>query len=154
MLTRRLLLAGLAAGVPAALLLKGQPAHAAEPEVFLRDGLAANGHDPVAYFTEGKAVEGRAEHALVWKDVEWRFSSEANRAAFEADPEAYAPQYGGYCAYAVSQGYTASTDPRAWSIHEGRLYLNYNRAVRALWARDIPGRIRSADENWPSVLQG
>lgn len=153
MLTRRLLLAGLATALPAAFYLKGQPAHAAEPETFLRDGLAANGHDPVAYFTEGQPVEGRAEHALVWKDAEWRFSSEANRAAFEADPEAYAPQYGGYCAYAVSRGYTASTDPDAWHIHEGRLYLNYNRAVRTLWSRDIPGHVRSADQNWPGVLQ-
>jgi len=153
MLTRRLLLAGLATGLPVALVLKGQPARAAEPEIFLRDGLGANGHDPVAYFTEGKPVEGRAEHALVWKDAEWRFSNAENRATFEADPESYAPQYGGYCAYAVSQGYTASTDPRAWHIHEGRLYLNYNRAVRALWARDIPGRIMSADANWPEVLQ-
>jgi len=152
MLTRRLFVAGLAASVPATLLVRGQPAHATQPDVFTRDGLAANGHDPVAYFTEGKPVEGRGEHALVWKGVEWRFSSGANRSAFEADPEAYAPQYGGYCAYAVSKGYTASTDPRAWHIHEGRLYLNYNRAVRTLWARDIPGHVQSADANWPTVL--
>lgn len=153
MLTRRLFLAGLAAAIPTSLLIPGMPAQAAEPQIFARDGIAANGHDPVAYFTEGKPVEGRAEHALVWKGAEWRFSSEDSRAVFEADPEAYAPQYGGYCAYAVSQGYTASTDPRAWYVHEGRLYLNYNRAVRALWARDIPGHVRRADANWPSVLE-
>lgn len=73
-------------------------------------------------------------------------------ATFEAAPETYAPQYGGYCAYAVSQGYTASTDPKAWTIHDGKLNLNYSKGVRRRWSRDIPGNIVLGDANWPNVL--
>ena len=83
----------------------------------------------------------------------WRFSTEANRDAFAANPEKYAPQYGGYCAYAVSEGYTASTTPEAWKIVDGKLYLNYSKDVQKIWEQDIPGRIANGDKNWPKVLQ-
>ena len=154
MIARRVMIAGLVAAtvaVPAA-FLAGQDARADTPDVFARRGVAIGGVDPVAYFTQGRAAEGRAEHSLMWKGVEWRFSSAEHRAAFEADPEAYAPQYGGYCAYAVSEGYTAKIDPEAWTNHDGRLYLNYSRSVRDRWSRDIPGRIARGDANWPGVL--
>jgi YHS domain-containing protein len=114
--------------------------------------LAVSGYDPVAYFTDGKPIEGSSAFEYEWKGAAWRFASAENLAAFEADPEKYAPQYGGYCAWAVSQGYTASADPDVWRIVDGKLYLNYSRAVQQKWERDIPGNISKADANWPKVL--
>jgi hypothetical protein len=80
-------------------------------------------------------------------------ASAANRDAFKADPAKYAPQYGGYCAWAVSRGYTAGIDPEAWKIVNDRLYLNYSTAVQAKWSEDIPGNIAKAGENWPKILK-
>ena len=131
------------------------PAAAAKDEVYtagLFGGLAVSGYDPVAYFSEGKPVEGSGDFEHEWKGATWRFANAANLATFKADPESYAPQYGGYCAWAVSQGYTASTDPTAWRIVDGKLYLNYSHGVQAQWEQDIPGNIRKADGNWPAVL--
>ncbi len=130
------------------------PALAAKDEIFTRtfSSLAVSGYDPVAYFQEGRPVEGSDQFTLSWMGATWRFASAANQAAFEADPEAYAPQYGGYCAWAVSQGYTASTDPEAWHIEAGKLYLNYSKSVQSRWAQDIPGNITKGDANWPKVL--
>ena len=88
----------------------------------------------------------------MWRGATWHFASDANRALFEADPLAFAPQYGGWCAWAVAEGYTASTVPDAWSIVDGRLYLNFSRSVQRRWERDIPGNIARADANWPGVL--
>ena len=139
----------------ALVLFSATPALAAKDEVstgFLSN-LAVSGHDPVAYFREGRPVKGSADFTVSWKGAEWRFASAANRDAFKADPEAFAPQYGGYCAWAVSQGYTASTDPEAWHIENGKLYLNYSKEVRAQWRRDIPGNIAKGDANWPGVLK-
>ena len=150
MISRRAVLAA-AAAIPVAWLATG-PVRAASPEVFTRDGAAIGGYDPVAYFTDGKPIKGDAAHTLVWKGAEWRFVSAANKAKFEATPEAYAPQYGGYCAFAVSKGYTAKTEPDAFTVHEGKLYLNYDRSVRKLWERDVPGNISKGDGNWPAVL--
>lgn len=126
---------------------------AAEPRWYADDGLAINGYDPVGYFIDEKPVEGSRDLTLDWDGATWAFAFAANRDAFAAAPEKYAPKYGGYCAYAVSRGYTASTSPNAWRVWEGRLYLNFNRAVRALWARDIPGNVAKADKNWPAVLE-
>ena len=89
----------------------------------------------------------------MWKGAIWQFASAPNMAAFEADPMGYAPQYGGYCAYAVSRGYTASTDPEAWTLHAGKLYLNYSISVRAQWRPEIAENIALADANWPKVLE-
>lgn len=115
-------------------------------------GLAIRGTDPVAYFVEGMPVAGQAEFEYEWQGATWRFASETNRDRFIEDPEAYAPQYGGYCAWAVSQGYTAPVDPDAWKIVDGKLYLNFNRGVQRRWERDVPGNIAKADQNWPGVL--
>jgi YHS domain-containing protein len=114
--------------------------------------LAVSGYDPVAYFTEGKPVEGSADFEYEWNGATWRFANAKNLETFKADPEAYAPQYGGYCAWAVSQGYTASSDPEAWRIVDKKLYLNYSADVQKTWAQDVPGNITKADENWPTVL--
>lgn len=112
---------------------------------------AVKGHDVVAYFTEGRPVEGRSEFSHEWKGTTWRFSSAANRDLFAAEPEKYAPQYGGFCAWAVSQGYTAGIDPDAWKIVDGKLYLNYSKSVQKQWEEDVPGNIVKADGNWPGI---
>jgi YHS domain-containing protein len=115
--------------------------------------LAVSGYDPVAYFTQGQPVEGKADYQNKWKGATWRFANAKNLEAFTADPEAYAPQYGGYCAWAVSQGYTASADPKAWRIVGKKLYLNYNQDVQKTWEQDAAGNISKANTNWPNVLE-
>ncbi len=139
----------------AILLLAASPALAVDPVYTGRfSSLAVSGYDPVAYFTEGRPVEGTSDHTLEWNGATWRFASDTNRAAFQADPAAYAPQYGGYCAWAVSQGKTASADPERWKIVDGKLYLNYNAAIQERWEKDVPGHITRADANWPGILAG
>ena len=149
-LTRRHLLT-MAIAAPAVAAF-APTAMAATPEIYAEGGIAIDGTDAVAYFTEGKPVAGDEAITFDYMGATWRFSSEANRDAFAADPAAYAPQYGGYCAYAVSQGYTASTTPEAWTIVEDKLYLNFSTSVRRRWERDIPGHIAAANANWPDVL--
>lgn len=150
-LTRRHFVTLIAAAPIAA--LAARPALAATPEVYAEDGIAVDGTDVVGYFTQGEPVAGDAAITHDWMGATWRFSTEENRAAFAADPERYAPQYGGYCAYAVSEGYTASTVPEAWSIVDDKLYLNFSPRIQRRWSRDIPGRIAAADANWPGVLE-
>ena len=116
--------------------------------------IAVDGYDVVAYFEQNAAVEGESKLTYEWKDAKWRFSSIANLEKFKQAPEAYAPQYGGYCAYAISKGYTASIDPEAWSIVDGKLYLNYDLSVRKLWLQDSAGYITKAEQNWPTVKAG
>jgi YHS domain-containing protein len=116
-----------------------------------RQGVAVEGYDVTAYFQQGKPVKGSDKFAYTWMGATWRFASAAGRDAFAAQPEKYAPQYGGYCAYAVSEGHTASIDPEAWKIVDGKLYLNYSKSVRVMWEKDIPGRVERADHNWPSL---
>ena len=125
---------------------------AATPPVYAKDGIAVDGSDVVAYFTQSAPVAGTADHTHDWNGVRWQFATDANRAQFAADPAAYAPQYGGYCAWAVSEGYTAATTPEAWRIVDDKLYLNFSRRIQRRWERDIPGRIAMADANWPAVL--
>jgi len=129
-------------------------AQAREPEIFtgLVRGVAVAGYDPVAYFAERKPVKGKAAISYQWKGASWRFSNEKNRDAFKAAPEKYAPQYGGYCAYAVSQGATAKAEPTAWTIVDGKLYLNYDKGVRKSWEDNKASYIKAADKNWPKVL--
>ena len=137
----------------AALMLACGVASALEPVFSTTFGGAIRGYDPVAYFTEGRPVEGKSAHRHEWMGATWSFASEENRAAFEAEPEKFAPRYGGYCAWAVSQGYTASIDPDAWRIVDGALYLNYSLGVQKRWEKDIPGNIAKADVNWPRLLE-
>ena len=117
------------------------------------DGLALGGYDSVAYFTEGKAVEGDQALTHQWRGATWRFASAANRDLFIAAPEKYAPQYGGYCSWAVSHGHTASGDPKAWKIVGGKLYLNYNEEIKKKWEEDEPQYIEQGDHNWPEFLK-
>jgi YHS domain-containing protein len=114
--------------------------------------VAIKGYDPVAYFTEGKPIEGSSNFETKWMGATWRFASAANRDAFVKDPQKYAPQYGGYCAFGVSRGYAVGIDPEAWTVANGKLYLNYNKDVRAEWMKDVPGYVKKADANWPKIL--
>jgi hypothetical protein len=115
-------------------------------------GVAVKGYDVVAYETEGAPVKGRVEFEYRWQGGVWRFASAANRDRFAASPERFAPQFGGYCAWAVSRGYTADVDPEAWRIVDGKLYLNYSRRVQRMWEQDVPGNIAKGAANWPGVL--
>lgn len=110
---------------------------------------AIKGYDVVAYFTERDAVKGDAAHSHVWQGATWLFKTAANRDAFAADPEKYAPQYGGYCSYAMSRDYIADITPTAWKIVDDKLYLNNSRAVHLWWLTDQSDNIRKADANWP-----
>jgi hypothetical protein len=116
------------------------------------DGVALKGYDVVAYFTEGKPIMGTKEFRHEWQGVKWQFSSAANRDLFAANPSKYAPQYGGYCAFGVSEGHKAKVDPSVWKIVDGKLYLNYDAGVGNEWRKDIPGRIAKANKNWPKVM--
>ncbi len=126
---------------------------AAEPPIFSSGSGAIRGYDPVAYFTAGRPTKGREAYTTRYMDADWYFTSAENRDLFVAMPEKYAPQYGGYCAWAVANGYTATTDPWAWAVVDGRLYLNYSQGVQRKWRQDIPGNIARADANWPQVLE-
>jgi len=136
-----------ALGVPA--LASASPA----PSVSATEqGVAIGGYDPVAYFTEGHPVAGSASFELRWAGATWRFASAASRARFEASPEAFAPAFGGYCAWAISQNYIAPGDPLVWRIVDGRLYLNFNRRAQMLWEADLMAAIARGHANWPAVL--
>jgi YHS domain-containing protein len=116
------------------------PALGAEPEIFtgLVPGTAVGGYDAVAYHTQGKPVQGSTEFTHQWKGAEWRFASQENLETFRADPEAYAPQFGGYCAYGVAKGYAVKGEPEVWKVVDGKLYLNYDARVQRSWESDIP----------------
>ncbi|MFC3615198.1 YHS domain-containing (seleno)protein [Lutimaribacter marinistellae] len=147
MLDRRQILTGLAA-----LLLTAAPLRAEETVFYAPGGAALDGYDVVEYFHSGEAKRGTDKHVVMWKGVDWYFISAANREAFEANPRGYAPQFGGYCAYAVANGYTAATDPHAWHIVDGKLYLTHSPRADQLWQKDIAGNIARAARHWPKVL--
>jgi YHS domain-containing protein len=122
-------------------------------EVFTTDEGAIRGYDAVAYFTEGKPVKGEKQFSTEFKGATWCFASEENVNAFKASPEKYAPQFGGYCAYAVSQNYTYETDPNAFTIVDNKLYLNYNKETSEAWNLKRDEYIQLANRNWPNVLK-
>lgn len=132
-------------------LLFSLNAFAANGEYFETKKGAINGYDPVAYFTQSKPVKGLKKFHYKWKNNNWYFSSAENLAEFTATPEKYAPQYGGFCAFAAAHDNLASTVPDAWTIVDGKLYLNYSLSVRKKWNKTIPEYIKDADENWPSL---
>jgi YHS domain-containing protein len=116
------------------------------------NGVAIKGYDPVAYFTEGAPREGKPEHTVEYKGAKWQFASAENKAQFEQDPEKYEPAYGGYCAYGVSRNYLVKIEPDAWSIRNGKLYLNYDQNVQKSWSEDPDGYIKQANEKWPGLI--
>ena len=121
------------------------------PAVNAKGGAAARGYDVVAYFTQSKPVRGEQRYEFQWMGAAWLFSSQENRDAFAADPVRYAPQFGGYCAWAVGHNYTADADPEAWRIVDGKLYLNYNRSVQTKWEQDRDKWIEEGRRNWPAL---
>ncbi|MBC6437200.1 MAG: YHS domain protein [Rhodobacteraceae bacterium] len=150
MLTRRTTLGLIAAGpvlglAPAAL-------RAAEPPIYTEGGIAIDGSDTVAYFTEGRLVAGVAGITAEWMGVTWHFASVANQGVFMTDPDRYAPVFGGYCAFAAARGYIAPTVPEAWTIYEGRLFLNFSLRIRRRWLDEVPEAITAGEANWPGIL--
>ncbi len=112
------------------------------------DEVAIQGYDTVAYFTAGKALKGNESFSFPWHDLTWYFSTKENRDLFSESPGKYAPQYDGYCAWALTESRKAKTDPAVWKIVDGKLYLNCSAAAYEKWSKDIPGNIKKADANW------
>jgi YHS domain-containing protein len=129
------------------------PVQAKSPSIYtsILSNTAAGGYDVVAYFREGNPVEGNAKFTHQWRGATWRFASAGYKDAFIANPEAFAPAYGGHCAWPAAQGYKASGDPLQWRIVNDRLFLNYDAQIKARWETDIPGFITNADRYWPSL---
>jgi YHS domain-containing protein len=142
-------------------LVLGRDAWAAEPPIntlrnsFLggRTDTAINGYDTVAYFTVGKAVRGQDRYVVEWMGAKWKFASQAHLDLFKARPEQYAPQYGGYCAYGVAQGHLVKVEPDQFSVIDGKLYLNFDADVQALFRKDPAGYIRQADSKFQALLK-
>jgi len=140
----------LMAGALAAGLMTARPALAAEAEIYVNSatGQAINGYDPVAYFTQGEPVKGDPAITFDYKGAPFQFASVENRDLFAADPVKYAPQYGGWCAYAMAENQFATTVPEAFTVYDGKLYLNFSTGVRTLWRGDKDKYIVEADRNW------
>ena len=128
-------------------------AFAQKSQIFSTKDGAIKGYDPVAYFKDNKATEGSENFAYEWMDATWYFSDEDNLQTFKEAPETYAPQFGGYCAYAVSQGYTYRTSPEAWKIVDDKLYLNYSQNIKEKWEANQAEYIKLGNGNWPKVLE-
>jgi len=125
--------------------------HAQQSAIYSTKDGAIAGYDVVSYYTEGHAVKGKKEIAYRYADADWHFASEENLKAFKDNPEKYLPQYGGYCAFGCSRGYKAPTEPDAFTVVNGKLYLNYNKDVRTEWNKDRDALIKKADANWATV---
>jgi YHS domain-containing protein len=117
------------------------------------NGVVLHGYDPVSYFSDDGPREGTASISAEWAGVTWHFASEENREDFLADPERYAPAYGGYCSFAVSRGGTADIDPEAYVVHDGTLYVNLSNFFNQRFRLSIDENIRRADENWPNIRE-
>ena len=117
------------------------------------DGVAIRGYDPVAYFRDGGPRPGKPEFSVRYGEAVWRFASAEHKALFEADPERYLPAYGGFCAYGTSRGYLVKIEPEAWSIVDGRLYLNHDLDVRKTWLGRTKTYVSRADRNWPRLTK-
>ncbi len=110
-----------------------------------------SGYDPVAYFTDGKPMKGSGYHVAEFEGVTYAFSSKENKQTFEANPEKYIPAYGGYCAYGVAVGKKFVSDPEAWKIVDGTLYLNLDKDIQNKWLEDVPGFIKKSEANWKEI---
>jgi YHS domain-containing protein len=117
-----------------------------------KNGAALKGYDPVAYFTDNKPVKGNPQFQAAYNGGTYYFSSAENKKLFEADPKKYEPQFGGFCAYATSKGYTAKIEPDAFQVLNGRLLLQYDTDVRDLFNKDPQGNLKKADQNWPGIV--
>lgn len=134
--------------------LAARPARAEAAAVFAVGGRAIGGIDPLGYFVEGRAIAGDPGIALMWRGALWLFATGEHRDRFEMAPAQWAPRFGGYCAYSLAQGALAGTDPEAWAVHEGKLYLMHDGAARAAWSRDAAAHLAAAEAHWPAILGG
>jgi len=140
-------------GLVAMVMLLGGLAQADNPPVAIDDaGHAVGGYDTVAYFTDGQPQPGNAAFSHDWQGAVWLFASAAHRDTFKADPERYAPQFGGYCAFAISKGHAAEARPEVWSIVDGKLYLNLGPGAQKKWEAELQTNIVRAQGNWPAAL--
>jgi YHS domain-containing protein len=145
----------------ASMLFASASAWAAEPPInTLKDSVfggrtdtAINGYDTVAYFTENKPVKGLDTYVQTWNGAKWKFASQAHLDLFKATPEKYAPQFGGYCAYGVSQGYLVKVEPDQFTVRDGKLYLNYDAKVQTKWQAEAKGFITEAEGKFQSLLK-
>ena len=153
-MTRRQLFALLFASFVAVAIVACSKTEAFQPINKTSDGKALSGFDPVAYFTVENAVEGDPRYEFAWNGAKWLFSSQENLEKFRSNPDMYAPQFGGYCAYAVSEGHTANGDPHAWKVADGKLYLNYSPDVKKIWEKDQDARIVKGKTNWAELNKG
>lgn len=136
-----------------AFLIVATIAFSQKDSIYQNKSGAIEGYDPVAYFNEEKAIKGSKEFMFKWRDSHWLFSSAENLNAFKENPEKYIPQFGGYCAYAVSQGYIYKSDPETWKIVEGKLYLNYSEKIQEKWSNNQSNLLKQAEANWPKVIE-
>lgn len=134
-------------GIGGAMTLRGQTPGSTNAT----NGVAIQGYDAVAYLAQQQAVKGQRAFSHEWRGVRWQFASADHRDRFAASPESFAPQFGGFCAYGVSRGYAVDIDPAAFSVVDGKLYLNYSKRVQATWNQDRAAYIEKARRNWPKV---
>lgn len=116
-----------------------------------KNGIALQGYDPVAYFENAQATLGKKEITAQHNDIVYQFSSESNKALFLKNPAQYEPQFGGYCAYGMSNGYKAPIQPQAFTIVDNKLYLNYSLEVKAMWLKEQAARIEKANHTWEKL---
>ena len=135
-------------GILASLFMMQSIAFSADPTDF---GVAVQGYDLVGYFADHKPVKGNGDHVVVHDGLNYLFASDEHKKMFEANPDKYLPQYGGWCAFGTAVGKKIPSDPLAWTIVDGKLYLNLNDRVQKIWSKDIPGYIKKADANWPKI---
>ncbi len=117
-----------------------------------KNNLAVGGYDTVSFFS-GKPQEGKKEHSLGYAGAEWRFSTRGNLDLFKTNPEAFMPQYGGYCAWAIASNKLAKGSPKHWHVEDGKLYLNFNARIQRRWEKDIAGFVTQAESYWPAILK-
>lgn len=126
-------------------------AFAQKSEIFEKDGMAIRGYDVVAFHTDARATKGSEKFIYHWKDTNWLFANQENLDMFKKEPEKYAPQYGGYCAYGTADGHKAPTETDTWTVKDNKLYFNYNKKVQQIWNKDQVGYIEKADKNWVEI---
>ena len=118
-------------------------------KVYSKSGKAIDGYDTVAYFTQNKAVKGSSSHSYKWNGATWHFSSAKNLSLFKGNPSKYAPQYGGYCAWAIAEkNELVKIDPKKFDFYGGKLYLNFSKGTQKKWKKDRPGMIKRGDANY------
>lgn len=118
-----------------------------------KQGVAIQGYDPVAFFTEGKPVKGQPQFESKYNGARYLFASAEDKATFDGNPAKYEPQFGGYCAFAVSEGHTAPVKIEAFMIVNGRLLMQYDLDVKKMFEKDPQGRLKKADQNWPGIVE-